>query len=179
VNFGVTVESVEPPRETPPETCRTSTPVAGSASRTLRPSVRLRTGETLHADIILGADGRRSMVRRAVTDEQLDATSYGISRYTGSVPMAEVHNHAALTQLVDVGSSWPIWFGERRGALGTPKLVLSWQRTFLLLTGSSGSLAFPVVSPGYRSGNGRELMIPGPSFTATAPGIHCRSMVGR
>ena len=32
---------------------------------------------------------------------------------------------------------------------------------------------------GYRLRNVRELTIPGPSFTATAPGIHCRSVVGR
>jgi 2-polyprenyl-6-methoxyphenol hydroxylase-like FAD-dependent oxidoreductase len=120
VNFGVTVESVEAARETPPESCSTSTPIAGSASRTLRPTVRLRTGEVLHADIILGADGRRSMVRRVVTGEEPDTTSYGISRYTGSVPITEVRKHAALKQLVDVGSSWPIWFGDMRGALGTP-----------------------------------------------------------
>jgi salicylate hydroxylase len=89
----------------------------------LRPSVRLKTGETLHADIILGADGRRSMVRDVVTDEELGATSYGISRYTGSVSMAEVQKHGALTRvtrLMDGSSTWPIWFGDMRGALGTP-----------------------------------------------------------
>lgn len=154
VNFGVAVESVEPPRETPPENCgRTNTPIDDPASRTLRPSVRLRTGETVYADIILGADGRRSMVRRAMNSEQLDGISYGVSRYTGSVSMGDVHKHAALTQLVDVGFSWPIWFGDMRGALGT--LSLATDLPFFLLTGdSSGSLAFPVVSPGYRSGNG-------------------------
>ncbi len=79
MDFGVTVDSVEAARETPPETCRTSTSVAGSASRTLRPTVRLRTG-------------------------------------TGGVPMTEIRKFAPLKQLVDAG--WPVWFGDRRGAVG-------------------------------------------------------------
>jgi 2-polyprenyl-6-methoxyphenol hydroxylase-like FAD-dependent oxidoreductase len=120
VNFGVTVESVEPARETPPETRRTSTPIAGPASRTLRPTVRLRTGEIHHADVIIGADGQRSTIRRVVTDEDEEpgTISYGMSYYTGSIPMTEIRKYAPLNQLLDVGSSWPIWFGGSRGALG-------------------------------------------------------------
>jgi len=119
VNFGVTVESVEAARETPHETRKTSTPIAGPASRTLRPTVRLRTGEIHHADVIIGADGRRSIVRRVVTDEdeEPETTPHGISHYTGSVPMTEIRTHAPLKQLVDVG--WPVWFGDRRAATGT------------------------------------------------------------
>lgn len=121
MNFGVTVESVEAARETPLETCRTSTPIAGLASRALRPTVRLRTGEILHADVIIGADGRRSTARRAVTDEdeEPETISYGISHYTGTVPMTEIRKFAPLEQVMDIGSSWPIWFGGNRGALGT------------------------------------------------------------
>jgi len=121
VNFGVTVESVDAARETPPETHKTNTPIAGpaSASRTLRPTVRLRTGEILHADVIIGADGQRSIVRRVVTDEDEEpqTTSYGLSHYIGSVPMTEIRKYAPLKQLVDVG--WPIWFGDRRAVIGT------------------------------------------------------------
>jgi 2-polyprenyl-6-methoxyphenol hydroxylase-like FAD-dependent oxidoreductase len=119
VNFGVTVESVEAARETPPETCRTDTPIAGPASRTLRPTVRLRTGEILHPDVIIGADGRRSIVRRVVTDEDEEpqTTSYGLSHYTGSVPVTEIRKYPPLKQLVDIG--WPIWFGDRRAVIGT------------------------------------------------------------
>jgi len=119
VNFGVTVESVEAARETPPETCKTSIPIAGPASRTLRPTVRLRTGEILHADVIIGADGRRSIVRRVVTDEdeEPETTSYGFNHYTGSVPMTEIRKYAPLKQLVDIG--WPMWFGDGRAATGT------------------------------------------------------------
>ena len=80
MNFGVTVESVEPARETPLETDTVGTPIAGP---TLRPTVRLKTGEMLHADVIIGADGRRSIVRRVVNDEdeepELDLEDHGLA----------------------------------------------------------------------------------------------------
>jgi salicylate hydroxylase len=115
VNFGVTVESVEPARETPPETGT----IAGPTSRTLRPTVRLKTGEILHADVIIGADGQRSIARRVVTDEdeEPEATPNGLSVYTGSVSMAKIRKYPPLKQLMDIGS--PVWFGDRRVALGT------------------------------------------------------------
>jgi hypothetical protein len=163
VNFGVTVESVEAARETPSETCKTSTPIAGPASRTLRPTVRLRTGEILHADVIIGADGRRSIVRRVVTDEdeEPETTSYGLSHYTGSVPMTEIRKYPPLKQLVDVG--WLAWLGDRRAATGTSSLFHPGNRPpfadwFFWESSISRS------ESGYRSGNGREPMILGPSF---------------
>ncbi|KAI0000203.1 FAD/NAD-P-binding domain-containing protein [Russula compacta] len=120
VKFGVTVESVEAAQETPPGNDATSTSIAGSSSRTLRPTVRLKTGEILHADVIIGADGRRSIVRRVVMDEdeEPEAMSPGLSMYTGCVPMAEVRKYAPLRQLVDVG--WQIWIGDGRVVLGYP-----------------------------------------------------------
>jgi salicylate hydroxylase len=113
VNFGVTVESVEPARETG----TINTPIAGPASRTLRPTVRLKTGERFHADVIIGADGRRSMIRRVVTDKDDEPEANGLSVYTGSVPAAKIRNYAPLKQLVDV--VWPFWLGHRRIVLGT------------------------------------------------------------
>jgi salicylate hydroxylase len=119
VKFGVTVESVEPARQTPPENGTTSASIPGSSSRTLRPTVRLKTGEILHADVIIGADGRGSIVRRVVTDddEEPEATSMGLSTYTGSIPMTEVRKYPPLKQLVDVG--WLAWIGDGRAVLGT------------------------------------------------------------
>lgn len=117
VTFGAVVESVEPAPEAPPENC-TSTSIAGPSSCTLRPSVRLKTGEILHADVIIGADGQRSIVRRVVTGEaEPEATSTGLSVYTGSVPMSEVRKHAPLRHLAD---GWLIWVGEGRAVLGYP-----------------------------------------------------------
>jgi hypothetical protein len=117
VNFGSTVQSVQPAPETPPETSTMSTPIAGPASPTLRPTVRLKTGEIFHADVIIGADGRRSMIRRVVTDKDDEPEANGLSVYTGSVPAAKIRNYAPLKQLVDLG--WPVWLGDRRIVIGT------------------------------------------------------------
>lgn len=119
VNFGVTVESVEPAGETPSETGKIGTHIAEPASRTLRPAVRLKTGEILHADVIIGADGARSIVRPVVSDddEEQEVTPIGLSLYTGSVPMTKIRKYAPLKQLADVG--WPIWLGDGRAVLGT------------------------------------------------------------
>jgi len=116
VNFGVTVESVEPALVTSSET---GTPIARPASRTLRPAVRLNTGEIPHADVIIGADGPRSVVRPVVSDDEgQEATPIGFGLYSGSLPMTKIRKHAPLKQLLDVG--WPIWAGDtRRAALGT------------------------------------------------------------
>ncbi|KAI0287543.1 hypothetical protein BC826DRAFT_44812 [Russula brevipes] len=151
VKFGVTVESVEPARQTPPENGTTSASIPGSSSRTLRPTVRLKTGEILHADVIIGADGRGSIVRRVVTDddEEPEATSIGLSMYTGSIPMTEVRKYPPLKQLVDVG--WIAWIGDGRAVLGTSSsfkrgrsLRIVWRCPFFLLINSSGSLGYPI-----------------------------------
>jgi salicylate hydroxylase len=117
VSFGAVVESVEPAPEAPPENV-TSTSIAGPSSCTLRPSVRLKTGEILHADVIIGADGQRSIVRQVVTEEaEPEAISTGISVYTGSVSMSEFRKHAPLRKLAE---GWLVWAGEGRVVLGYP-----------------------------------------------------------
>jgi len=126
VKFGVTVQSVEPPREELPENGTTaSTFITAPSSRPLRPTVRLTTGEVLRADIIIGADGRGSIVRRVVTDEEdePEATSVGLSMYTGCVPMAEVRKCPPLKQLADAG--WPVWLGEGRVVVGAFASIIS------------------------------------------------------
>lgn len=119
MHFGVTVQSVEPAREDDlPENGTTSTSIPGPSSHTLRPTVRLKTGEILHADVIIGADGQRSIVRPVVTDEDEGpkVTPIGITMYTGCVPMTEVRKYPPLKQLTDVG--WLSWVGDGRVVLG-------------------------------------------------------------
>lgn len=118
MKFGVNVQSVEPAREDPSQNGTTST-IAGHGSRTLRPTVRLKTGEILHADVIIGADGWRSIVRRVVEDEDEapEATPVGWSMFMGCVPMTEVRKYPPLKQLADAG--WTAWIGDGRAVLGT------------------------------------------------------------
>ncbi|KAH9003413.1 hypothetical protein EDB86DRAFT_2799111 [Lactarius hatsudake] len=119
VTFGATVESVEPAPEAPPEN-GTSTSIAGPS--TLRPSVRLKTGEILHADVIIGADGQRSIVRRVVTeDAEPEPTPTGLSVYTGSVPMSNIRKYVPLRHLAD---GWLFWAGEGRAVLGASTFTI-------------------------------------------------------
>lgn len=120
VTFGAVVESVDPAPEAPPQN-GTSTSIAGPSSRTLRPSVRLKSGEILHADVILGADGPQGVVRRVVTGEpDQEAVPTGLSVYTGSVPMSEIRRHAPLRQLAD---GWLVWVGGKRVVFGASDFV--------------------------------------------------------
>jgi 2-polyprenyl-6-methoxyphenol hydroxylase-like FAD-dependent oxidoreductase len=178
VQFGVNVESVEPAREDPSQNGTTSTSIAGHSSRALRPTVRLKTGEVLHADVIIGADGWRSIVRRVVEDEDEappEATPVGWSMFTGCVPMTEVRKCPPLKQLADAG--WTAWIGDGRAILGTlisftfhndpacdvrlsPRAFTD--RSLRASRLSNSEFWIP-------SGGGYELMISGASFIATAP----------
>jgi salicylate hydroxylase len=126
--FGATVESVEPAQGVPSE-IGISTPIAGPGHSTLRPTLRLKTGEILHADVIIGADGLRSIVRRVVSDEgeEPEATSIGLSTYMGSVPMSEVRKFVPLKQLADGG--WMVWVGDGRAVLGALSVFISGRRS--------------------------------------------------
>jgi salicylate hydroxylase len=80
--------------------------------------VRLKTGEILHADVIIGADGQRSIIRPVVTEEaEPEAISTGLSLYTGSVSMSEIRKHPSLRRLAE---GWSVWLGEGRVVLGYP-----------------------------------------------------------
>jgi salicylate hydroxylase len=115
VTFGAIVESVEPAPDASSESGR-STPITGHGPSTLRPTVRLKTGEVLQADVIVGADGLRSIVRRVVSNDETEPPSTGLNTYMGGVPMSEVCKCAPLKQLADVG--WMVWMGDGRVVSG-------------------------------------------------------------
>ena len=120
ISFGAVVESVAPAPEAPPEN-DTSTSIAGPSSCTLRPSVRLKTGEILHADVVIGADGQWSIVRPVVTEEEEPPVlSTGIGIYTGSVSMSEIRKYAPLRKIAE---GWVAWVGEGRAVLGASNFV--------------------------------------------------------
>ncbi|THG94300.1 hypothetical protein EW026_g7146 [Hermanssonia centrifuga] len=61
-----------------------------------KPSVTLATGETLTADIVIGADGPTSMVRRMVLDREDDAEPGGFTVFGGSVSADEMKKYPEL-----------------------------------------------------------------------------------
>ncbi len=56
----------------------------------------LATGETLTADIVIGADGPTSMVRRMVLDREDDAEPGGFTVFGGSVSADEMKKYPEL-----------------------------------------------------------------------------------
>ena len=113
VDFGVSVESVKPGNP--------------------KPSVTLSTGEVLTADIIIGADGPRSLVRPVVLDRDDDAKPSGFSVFGTTIPAEEMmkdpelaklvqanevrHWHSLLLQVL-IDLQWPIMMGNNRSLCG-------------------------------------------------------------
>ena len=115
VDFGITVEAVVP----------------GDPN----PTGKLSTGETLTADIVIGADGPRSIVRPVVLDQEDDVKPSGLTVFGATLPAAEMMKDpelAALVQADEVSTSawlanpklnpytlqWPIMMGTGRSLCG-------------------------------------------------------------
>ena len=81
VDFGVTVQEVQP----------------GDP----RPQVILADGRTLTADIIIGADGPASIVRKTVLDvEDEEAEPSGYTAFGGIIPASQLMQDPELAQLL-------------------------------------------------------------------------------
>lgn len=82
-----------------------------------RPSVQLRGGTVLHADMIIGADGQHSTVRTSVQRKRLEPQATETVVFTGYIPMKRLLEDEAL-QADKFAFSWVYWFGPRRAVLG-------------------------------------------------------------
>lgn len=80
IDFGVQVASVKPGNP--------------------KPTVELLTGELLTADIVIGADGPRSIVRPIVTKRPDDAYPSGYTIFGGIIPAASMMKDPDLAKLV-------------------------------------------------------------------------------
>jgi len=71
----------------------------------------LANGEVLEADIIIGADGYRSVVRDVITDSTNEGIPSGLSTYTATIPMDAMRPD---TELFDLATTpeWPLWMGD-------------------------------------------------------------------
>ncbi|MEV6851353.1 FAD-dependent monooxygenase [Actinoplanes sp. NPDC051411] len=76
-------------RRRPGVTLRPSAPVAGYAQDSHEAVVRLKTGERIAADAVIGADGIHSRIRRQMVGDGEPRTS-GITAYRAIVPMEQV-----------------------------------------------------------------------------------------
>lgn len=62
--------------------------------------MKLSTGEIVTGDIIIGADGPRSMVREVVLGEEDQPRPSGITALSGIVPASELAKDPELYELV-------------------------------------------------------------------------------
>ncbi|KAI0766017.1 hypothetical protein BC629DRAFT_1596505 [Irpex lacteus] len=99
VQFGATVEEINPEKP--------------------RPSVRLANGEVISADIIVGADGPRSLVRETVLGEEDEPRPTGITVFGGVAPASEMVKDPELKKLVEA-EEWPLIMGTNRSICAHP-----------------------------------------------------------
>ncbi|KAJ8588135.1 FAD/NAD(P)-binding domain-containing protein [Rhizopogon salebrosus TDB-379] len=84
------------------------------------PHVKLATGETLMADVIVGADGRSSIVQKAIVGKDVYGSSpYHCLFYNTTVPGALMRADPALAPFFSQRvESMYLWMGNNRSALG-------------------------------------------------------------
>ena len=104
ITFDSAITAVSAPSSTGPHPFRSSASALGP-----QPSVTLSSGDVVHADLIIGADGAQSLVR-AVVDEQHPGSYTGTTMYTGAVHTAGAAADRYLKEIVEIGH--PIWMGE-------------------------------------------------------------------
>jgi len=81
-----------------------------------RPSVTLSTGEVIEADIIIGADGPLSKIRKIVNEDGEDESELNPSGYTmfgAAIPAAELMKDPEIGQFVQA-NKWAVFMGNNR-----------------------------------------------------------------
>lgn len=76
-----------------------------------KPSVTLVNGKKLYADVIIGADGPRSMVRGVVNEDEPPEGPSQMTIYSGMIPVSTMEKNAHMRSIVqDIGH--PHWLGD-------------------------------------------------------------------
>ncbi|KAI0317884.1 hypothetical protein OF83DRAFT_1171604 [Amylostereum chailletii] len=84
-----------------------------------RPSVNLRGGEKLFADVIVGADGPFSVVRQSVETEPTVPRWDGSIHFSGVIPMKTLDEEEDLRN-EDIARGDPLWCGAHNAVIGFP-----------------------------------------------------------
>ncbi|KAF8892106.1 hypothetical protein BD779DRAFT_1670451 [Infundibulicybe gibba] len=83
------------------------------------PWVTLADGSTLCSDVVIGADGYRSLMREVVTGQPDDGVDSGHSFYTAIIPSHKLRADPEWAKWVDV-PEWPMWMSDSRSVLCYP-----------------------------------------------------------
>lgn len=78
-----------------------------------RPSITLSSGEILSADLIIGADGVKSMVREVVLGEPTAATATGDAAYRAIIPTDKMLADPELRHFIE-NPEMTGWMGPQR-----------------------------------------------------------------
>ncbi|KAI0314973.1 hypothetical protein OF83DRAFT_1134160, partial [Amylostereum chailletii] len=89
------------------------------------PSVTLANGQTLHADVVVGADGSFSIVRRSVEDRPTLPTWDGTLNFATVIPMEEIRRDED-TNKDEVTHGWPLWCGNNNAAFDSLYSMHMW-----------------------------------------------------
>ncbi|KAJ8521570.1 hypothetical protein ONZ45_g1727 [Pleurotus djamor] len=80
------------------------------------PCATLADGTVHRADVIIGADGQKSTVRRMITEEEPEAIDTHDSYYSIVIPGDRMREDPELAEFPDL-QEWPMWMGDMRVAL--------------------------------------------------------------
>ncbi|KAI0091408.1 FAD/NAD-P-binding domain-containing protein [Irpex rosettiformis] len=85
-----------------------------------RPSVTLANGEVVTADVVVGADGPRSIVRPVVVgEEEDDPEPEGVTVFGATVPASWMETDPQLSKMIKQ-SAWPLIVGTNRSICAHP-----------------------------------------------------------
>lgn len=107
---GATVVAVHPPiSDTGDASC------SESGCDPNKPSITLATGDIHQADIVIGADGHRSLVRQAIEGVPDTPITSGKVLYTGTIPFETMQGDEQLREVLEMRH--PLWLGNKHYAM--------------------------------------------------------------
>jgi len=91
--------------------------VIGCDPDPVSPSVTLKSGEVIHADLIVGADGVRSYIQQVVSGRPHPAKLTGDAVYRATIPASLLRQDPELRELIEY-PQMTVWFGPGKFTAG-------------------------------------------------------------
>jgi salicylate hydroxylase len=118
----------------PRVTLRLSSTVVSCDPGPLTPSVTLASGEVITADLIVGADGVKSMIQQVVMGKATRADSTGDAAYRATIPASLLLEDPELRNLIET-PEMSAWMGPRRHVMAYPIVSLIISSFYCILVG--------------------------------------------
>ena len=123
-----------------------------------RPSVQLRDGTVLYADMIIGADGRHSTVRTSFQEKHVEPQATETVVFTGQIPLQRFLEDDK-SRVDKIAYSWVYWLGPGR-AVSRRLIHISTCWLYVTLLAVHRVLVYPIVSLG-KCGSPSLNLVPG------------------